>query len=442
MPAPSVVIQTTYAELLERASAAAFRGAFPKKGTFVSKLIKRRRYWYFQNPSESGKTQTYVGPETPELLQKIDRHRDERDDELHRRSLVSTLIRSLGGPRPSHEIGDVVAALAKAGVFRLRGVLIGTVAFQTYAPMLGKALVGAILRTDDVDIAQFRSVSVAVGDRTPSMLDVLKDVDDTFRPVPHQVDGRKTTRYQTARELRVDFLTPNEGPDTGTPQQLPALRTDAEPLRFLDFLIRDPEPAVVLHEAGLYVQVPSPPRFAVHKMIVARRRAAGNPKREKDLRQAGALVEVLAEQRPFELREAWTEAYGRGRTWRQLLLESLTLLASRPRDMLLKTIGEPRSIVPTANLRFPPSPGRYDGIRNAVFFDAVDHLDTRIICSVTGEALGDHFGGLDIGPEIHGTFLQNRFAIESAARVKYLSAPIEVPGEVHLRTDDFSATRR
>src|SRR5579862_739804 len=125
MPAPTLIIQTTYAELLDRCRATAFQDAFPEDGSFVPKTIKGRRYWYFQKKSDRGREQKYVGPETPELLKQIDQHRQTRDDERERRALVSTLVRSFGLPRPIKEIGDIVAALAKAGVFRLRGVLVG-----------------------------------------------------------------------------------------------------------------------------------------------------------------------------------------------------------------------------------------------------------------------------------------------------------------------------
>jgi hypothetical protein len=232
----------------------------------------------------------------------------------------------------------VVSALEKAGVFRLRGVLIGTVAFQTYSAALGVPFGGASVGTEDVDIAQFSNISVAVGDRTPPLLDVLREADRTFRPVPHIVDGRRVTRYQAKDRLRVDFLTPNEGPETSAPRSLPALRTDAEPLRFLDFLINEPEPAVVLHGPGVYVLVPAPQRFAVHKLIVSRRRSAGNPKRDKDVAQASALLGVLAEKRPFELREAWDEANARGAIWRKLIAEAMPLLPERTRQVVLRAV--------------------------------------------------------------------------------------------------------
>jgi hypothetical protein len=128
MATTSLVMQTTYAELVQRCAATAFQDAFPKDGAFVSKEIKGKRYWYFQQSSNDGRAQKYVGPETPELLEQISNHKQARDDERERRALVSTLVRTYGLPRPLPEFGNVIAALAKAGVFRLHGVLVGTAA--------------------------------------------------------------------------------------------------------------------------------------------------------------------------------------------------------------------------------------------------------------------------------------------------------------------------
>ena len=274
MPAPALVLQTTYAELLERCASAAFSDDFPEDGAFIKKTVRGRIYWYFQLPSSEGRSQRYVGPETPELLERIARHREARDDERERRSLISTLVRSFGMSRPPPELANVVAGLAKAGVFRLRGVLVGTVAYQTYSTMLGVKLPDQAARTGDIDIAQFTNVSVAVEDETPPMLEILKEIEPTFQPVPNLHAGRIVS-YQAKGGLRVDFLTPNEGPDTDIPEPLPSFHTDALPLRFLDYLIHDPEPAVLLHDAGVYVLVPAPQRYALHKLIVSRRRAVG-----------------------------------------------------------------------------------------------------------------------------------------------------------------------
>jgi hypothetical protein len=436
MAVPPLVAQTTYAELLERCANAAFNDAFTEDGAFTSKTLKGRKYWYFQTGTGAERTQRYVGPETPELLDRIAHHKETRDDERERRALVSTLVRSFGLPRPIPEIGDVIAALARAGVFRLRGVLVGTVAYQTYAAMLGVRLSAAPLQTGDIDIAQFKNVSVAIGDSTPPVLEILKEVDKTFRAIPHVVDGRRVTSYTAKGGLRVDFLTPNEGQETGKPQALPALQTDAQPLRFLDFLIHDPESAVILHGAGIHVHVPAPARYAVHKLIVSRRRPEGLAKRDKDLQQADALFEVLGQKRPNELRLAWQEAYERGPSWRELLNQGLAAVSGTGRDWLLMAIDGQRSTIADINLTFNNPPPHYDFSRDVVTFVG-QALGSSVSCEISREALDDHFGtdGLDQKGRVEA-FLKNRSKIELMARTKYLSWPIEVAGTVLIKTMD------
>jgi len=436
MPAPSLVIQTTYAELLERCASTAFSDAFPEDGTFTSKLIKERRYWYFQVRTPEGRAQRYVGPESPELLQRIEHHRLARDDERERRALVSTLVRSFGLPSPISKIGDIVSALQRAGIFRLRGVLVGTVAYQCYPAILGQKLPSALLQTSDVDIAQFTSVSVAMEDRTPPMIEILKEIDKTFREVPRTSNRRQETSYVARGGLRVDFVTPNEGPDTDDPRALPAFQTAAQPLRFLDFLIFRPVPAVVLHGPGIYVQVPAPERFAVHKLILSRRRPLAVAKSDKDLRQAEALIDVLVERRPDELKLAWEEAHDRGPTWRKLLLGGMTNLSPHARDLTLKNLARPRDILPGIDLTFSNPPIRYDSDRDVITFDG-QALGGSVRCSVSRETLEDHFGADNRGKAGRiEAFQKNRSKIEGLLRLKYLTWPVEEPESVLLKTMD------
>jgi hypothetical protein len=438
MTPPKLVLQTIYAELMDRSASASFSKAFSEDGSFISKTVKGRKYWYFQSGTGESRIQRYVGPETPELMERIAHHKEVRDDARERRALVSTLVRSFGLPRTIPEMGKVLNALANAGVFRLRAVLVGTVAFQTYPAMLGVRLPGAPVQTGDVDIAQFKDISVFVEDNTPPILDVLKEVDSSFRAVPHVVDGRRVTSYTAKGGIRVDFLTPNRGGETSEPQALPALQTDAQPLRFLDYLIHEPEPAVVLHDAGIYVHVPSPARYAVHKLIVSRRRQEGTAKRSKDVQQAEALLRVLAETRPDDLKQAWDEAHSRGTRWRQLLFEGLREVNGFTRDLTLKTVGALRSSLPGINLTFSNAPARYDFSRDVVAFSG-DALGKVIPCAISREALDDHFGtdGLDNDGRLHA-FQKNRSKIEQMAKQKYLSSAVEELDSVLLKTADIS----
>jgi hypothetical protein len=84
-------------------------------------------------------------------------------------------------PTPPAFVGNVVEALWKAGIFRLRGVLVGTLAYQTYAGLLGTRLPAAPIVTGDVDLAQFHSVSMLVDDSMAPILETPRAVDSSFR---------------------------------------------------------------------------------------------------------------------------------------------------------------------------------------------------------------------------------------------------------------------
>lgn len=435
-------LHTAYAELLERCATADFEETFAEDGVFTPKTVRGRRYWYFQVTEDGKRKQRYVGPETEELLARIASHKQAREDQRERQAIVSALVRAAHLPRPDADISAVLAALSKAGVFRLRGVLVGTAAFQTYAAMLGARFVlKDIYQTDDVDIAQFVEISRSVEDEIPKMLAVLRAEDPSFQPVPYSPDSGRVAIYKS-RKLRVDFLTPNRGPERNEPQELRALGTDAQPLRFLDFLIHEPEPAVILNGPGIYVKVPAPQRYAIHKLIISRRRGAGTAKTNKDTLQAQWLLGVLARQRPYDLRAAWDEAYGRGRTWRRLLLEGLSMIDAAARDDVLRIVELKRNAVPGLSLQFDPAFAHYDMLRDIAVFRG-EARGQQIQCAISREALDDHFGadGLDQKGRLE-QFRKHRDIIEEMARIKYLEWPIEEPGSVLLKTLDVEKLKK
>jgi hypothetical protein len=226
-------------------------------------------------------------------------------------------------------------------------VLVGTVAFQCYSAILGIRLPNTAMQTADADFAQFHSISVAVEDAMPPVLDVLKTVDKTFREIPHRTDSRHATQFVARSGYRVEFLTPSTGSDdqVGHPASMPALGgASAEPLRFLDFLIYQPIRAVLLHGAGVPVLVPSPERYSVHKLIVATRRRTddGTAKSRKDRLQAVTLIEALIEARHHDaLAEVFTEAWERGPHWRAAIVESLHSFDEPLRERIRASLTKP-----------------------------------------------------------------------------------------------------
>nr|WP_261403536.1 GSU2403 family nucleotidyltransferase fold protein [Chenggangzhangella methanolivorans] len=138
------IYQTLYSELAQRSLDARFASDFPADGRFVPVTVKDRKYWYFDRPAGDGTSKqdrSYVGPaDDEEITKRVEAFKDLKADVRERRKIVSTLIREAYLPRPDKTAGDIVQALSEAGLFRLRGVLVGTVAYQAYSAMLGVRL--------------------------------------------------------------------------------------------------------------------------------------------------------------------------------------------------------------------------------------------------------------------------------------------------------------
>ena len=153
-----ITYQTLYSELVQRSLDESFIAEFSPNGRFVPVEVKNKKYWYFDTPKPDGKGQNrrYVGPiADPEITKRVEAFKDLKADLRGRRRLVSTLVREAYLPRPPLITGQVVEELSKAGFFRLRGVLVGTVAYQCYSAVLGRRLDAAAMQTGDAEFAQF-----------------------------------------------------------------------------------------------------------------------------------------------------------------------------------------------------------------------------------------------------------------------------------------------
>ena len=325
--------QTLYSELVQRSLDESFTSEFSSNGRFVAVEVKGKKYWYFDTPKpkSGGQDRRYVGPvDDPEITKRVEAFKDLKADLKGRRRLVSTLTREAYLPRPLPIAGQVVEELAKAGFFRMRGVLVGTIAYQCYSAVLGRRLDAVAMQTGDADFAQFHEISVAIKDSMPPILEVLRRVDRTFREVPSQADGRVSTQFVSRDKFKVEFLTPNQWSDdqAGKPVPMPALGGAAAlPLRFLDYLIYQPIRAVLMHGAGVPVLIPSPERYAIHKLIVGSRRKRdrdATAKSAKDRLQARSIIAaMIANRQHADLASAFMEAWDRGDHWRAAISQSL-----------------------------------------------------------------------------------------------------------------------
>lgn len=299
-----------------------------------------RLYWHYRTTLKGKRQQLYVGPVADKTItDRVKRFAEIKSDFKGRREIVRALI-AAGLPTPDHLSGAIIEAMWKAGFFRLRGVLVGTIAFQAYAGPLGFKLAGQMLQTQDVDFAQFWSISENIGDTMPPVLDVLRTVDPTFAELPHIADPFVTTAYRNRAKYRVDLLTPNRGSSKlqERPIKMKALGgAGAQPLRHLDFLIHELERSVLLTKGGVPISIPRAERYAVHKLIVAAERQ-DQVKAAKDILQAATLIAALAARRPLELAEAWAAAWAIGPRWKQKLEAGRARLPEATQDLLAEVL--------------------------------------------------------------------------------------------------------
>ncbi|MEZ5989291.1 MAG: nucleotidyltransferase domain-containing protein [Planctomycetota bacterium] len=301
--------QTLYAELLALLlTQEAERDWSHLSGSFTSKIIKGREYVYFQYSDPGGvRRQFSVGPRDRSLDSLTARYaerRQLREADLEQISRLAGLLGAAGAALVPHGPARVIRALADAGLFRAGGVLIGSYGFLVLGNMLGVRWPGAAWRTQDIDVAGHLRLAVPYQDTdVPQALDSLEM---GFVPVPQLDPNHPSTSFRVrGKQLRVDLCTPGNENEK-EPVFIPRFNASAAPIRYLSLIIEGAQPVTAIEgRTATLVVVPAPARYALHKLMVSRRRAASeHTKTTKDLHQAALLLEVLAEDRPLDLEQA------------------------------------------------------------------------------------------------------------------------------------------
>ncbi|MHB8763304.1 MAG: GSU2403 family nucleotidyltransferase fold protein [Deferrisomatales bacterium] len=314
-------VRTAYADLLDRLRDLEAGNAMATLSScsLVVKRVSGREYLYAQGRVADGAVrQIYLGPydaAAQVLRERFQSAKAEGDGERADLATSARFLRSAGVPALDPVEWRVVDALAQDGVFRVGGVLVGTVGFRCLGGLLGVKLPAATALTADVDVAA-RTVAVAIIPEVVCPQSALERLELGFSPMMDADPALHGSRFKAREgEFKVEFLTPLTGRDQGHRFEIRQLGVTAIPLRFLDYLIESPVPAVALGRRPVLVRVPSPSRYAVHKLIVAGERRQEPLKAQKDLRQSFELQGVLAELDPDALVEAFDEARARGPGW-------------------------------------------------------------------------------------------------------------------------------
>ena len=298
------------------------------------------------------KRSRYIDPDTEEIRQLVEHCRriQEEDKPLRigRERLVAICV-ATGLHSPTTAEARVYEVLAQSGLFETGAVIVGTHAFLHIGNMLCVQWERHAGRPVDID--QEQAISVASPPVDTDIRETLIKADKGVLAVPALDSRQPSTRFSLRnRNLTVALLTPMRRLPSGKPVNLKGLNAAAEPVRYLDYLIEDSQPAAVPAGAGLLIRVPTPARFALHKLVVSQRRpAALAAKSRKDLTQAAAVLDVLKALRPGDIDLAGDAALRMGEKFVGQMLAAADLLD----DELAARV---RDAVSGNAIRIPPAP--------------------------------------------------------------------------------------
>jgi len=145
------------------------------------------------------------------------------------------------------------------------------------------------------------------------------DLFELLKDLGFVIDFKGDQGYITFQhpDLILEFLVPARGRETSKPFSIDQLGINAQALRFMDALAR--ESIQVLFD-DIKVTIPHPADFALHKLLIAKRRKQKG-KAEKDRVQAIALLRALND---FNKTEAVRTAYhAMPKGWRKNIKQEL-----------------------------------------------------------------------------------------------------------------------
>ncbi len=307
-------LMTVYADLLqslelEEATA----------GSIATKTVKGKKYVYVTVKDGSARVERYIGPaDDPTVQEEIERFRHATERVKSLKNTVH-LLKTGRFPAPSLVLGRILEVIANAGLFERGVTLVGTAAYQTYAGVVGYFAPAATLTTNDADLSLAEFVA---RDDEEDIEAILKRADPSFKPAWHANDTLPKA-FVASNGFTVDLIT-SYGRGRKSPVLVESLGCAAVPLTFQEYAAEETITTVALYGSGVLVRVPTPIRFAVHKLLVAQRRKPTEvAKKQKDLRQALELIDIYLKIDEGILQAELDDARARGKAWQTAINASL-----------------------------------------------------------------------------------------------------------------------
>ncbi|WP_051690571.1 MULTISPECIES: GSU2403 family nucleotidyltransferase fold protein [Acidithiobacillus] len=255
--------------------------------------------------SEGNSIKKSLGPRSPETEQVLSdfaqkKHAIEErlsglKDRLNRQSAI---CRAMNLGRVSRLTGDILRALANAGLGHKTTMIIGTNALYAYESMAGVHFDSDLLATNDLDVLWDARSKLKLAAQVPGegLIAILKKVDKSF-----EVMRSAKFRAVNKNGFMVDLL--REHVDMRTsPEPSFAMQDDFVAVEInMKWLLSSPKvSATAIDEAGYPVPmtVPDPRSFAMHKLWVSRQVDRDPVKKPRDEAQAMALINLIENELP------------------------------------------------------------------------------------------------------------------------------------------------
>lgn len=291
-----------YADMLVEAHATVLQTG--RGISFVSKMLKGKRYWYLSVAVGRARRQTYLGPDTPELRARIEGRRArwmQAGEAVRERQRVVALLTAGGAAPTPTQTGAALSLLAEGGVFEAGAVLTGALVYAAYANLLG-------VRWSAMPPAAPERIALAIDSHGVDW-QTLRQAHGGRRSPGEALLVQEPATRDTGSGEHLDVLTPLRGEKTSGPVFIERAGVHAHPLPHLDYLLAQPRQALLLVRHGIPVRVPEPARFALHTLAVPEHRDhAWHTKPVQNLPHTLELLKALIHDAPEALREAFASA--------------------------------------------------------------------------------------------------------------------------------------
>jgi len=203
---------------------------------------------------------------------------------------------------------DVLNRLNEAGVLKDL-IVIGSWSIYFYKYYFKSENYSTYIRTKDIDFLVPLPLKFQ---KEVNVFELVKDLGflEKYR-------GSKGYIKLEHPDLSIEFLVPERGRGDDKPYSIPQLSTNAQPLRFLDFLI---ENTISINAEGVHIKLSHPAAYALHKFIIFKRRSKAE-KRDRDIEGALRVFnELIRHKKHSEIKYIFKRMHNK---WQRKILDNL-----------------------------------------------------------------------------------------------------------------------